>query len=115
SPILRSSRKPIAVDRNCLARLAAGEAFLCGIVVELDYDPVGVAHENLPKLTTGHFAGVEPDALFLQPLLHRIETAADEGDMVDNTAIRLLRFVGRRNVDEMDYRAALAVDPGPGE
>jgi hypothetical protein len=33
--------------------------------------------------------------------------------MMDHAGIRLLRLLGRRNIDQMNHRPALAVHPGP--
>ncbi len=71
--------------------------------------------EDLPEVAAGHLAGVEFHALGRQPLLHAVETAADEGDVMDNAGIRLLWLRGRGNIDEVHHRLALAVHPGPRE
>src|SRR5215831_11955271 len=69
--------------------------FARGIVVELNHDAVRIGDENLPQRSAGNLDSLERDVLRLQTLFHGTETAADEGDVVDNAGIRFLRLAGR--------------------
>src|SRR6266700_2687811 len=89
--------------------------FLRGLVVQFDHDAVGAIDENLPEVAARDLPRVERHAPGLEPLFHAVETAADEGDVMHDTGIRLLRLVGRGDIDEMHDSLALAVHPGAWE
>ena len=66
------------------------------VEIELDQDVVGIVEENLPARAVRHLVDPERPAFLREMLLHRLEAAAAEGDVVDDARIRPLLLVGRR-------------------
>src|SRR5258708_28733243 len=95
------------------ARLLASALLLGGFIIQFDHYAIGVTDEDLPRLATRNLAGIERHPLGLEPLLHAIEIAAGEGNMVDHAGIGLLLLASRRNIHQMHHRAALAIHPRP--
>src|SRR5579872_3321922 len=88
---------------------------LGGFVIQLDHHAIGVVDEDLPEIAARNLPRVESHPLGLKPRLHGGKTPAHKGDVMDHTGIRLLRLLGRGNIDQMDHRLALAVHPGAGK
>src|ERR1700722_4170233 len=90
-------------------------ALLGGLVVQLDHDAIGVIDEDLPEIAARNLARIVFKPSGFQPLLHAGKTPTDEGDVMNHTGIRLLRFIGLGNIDQMHHRLAFAVHPRPRE
>ena len=100
-----------AAARLIQSRPEKSDPFRHSVIVEFDQHTVRVADENLPDGSAGDFARPEREPFRLKTLFHGPEIAACESDVMDNAGIRLLWFGGRRDVDEVNHRLALAVEP----
>src|SRR3974377_1555964 len=78
------------------------------IEVQLDDHIVRVIEENLPARTVRHLVDAERDAFLRQMLLDGVESAAAEGDVVDDAGIRRLRLFRGRDVVEVEYTVTFA-------
>ena len=82
---IRAETPKRLLSPDIVGRLGRRRPLLLGrLVIEFDHDPVGVVHEYLSEIAARHLPGIEFHALGAQPLPHAIETAADEGNVMDN-------------------------------
>src|SRR5271165_1988376 len=86
-------------------------ALVRGVEVELDQHIVRIMQKDLPAGAVRHRIDAELHTLAGEMLLDGVETTASEGDVVNDAGIRRLRLVGRRDVVEVQYRTAFAVEP----
>src|SRR5262249_18598598 len=66
------------------AKNSAGSRLLRDVEVELDQHVVRIGHENLPARAVRPLVGAKRHAFAREMLLHGLEAAAAEGDVVDD-------------------------------
>src|SRR5262249_38746000 len=74
---------------------------------------VRVRQENLPAAAVGDLVHAKRYSRSREMLLHRFETTAAKGDMINHAGIWGLRPVGRRDVVQVQNGMALTVEPRP--
>src|SRR6185437_2016985 len=101
--------------RGKLRRRESSNLLVLGVEIELNLDVIGIAQEDLAAGAVGDLVDAIFDSLAGKPLLHRLEAAAAEGDVIDDARIGALFAVGLRNVIEVQNGMAGAIEPRPGE
>src|SRR5690242_10711085 len=87
--VLKLTRRYFAMSSSLSPRTPSrsGGGFVLGVEVQLELHVVGVAEENLATGAVRHLVDPVLNALAGQMLLHRLETAAAERDMIDHAGI----------------------------
>src|SRR6185437_9929655 len=111
----RSRRYFANPKRGKLRRRESSNLLVLGVEIELNLDVIGIAQEDLAAGAVGDLVDAIFDSLAGEPLLHRLEAAAAEGDVIDDARIGALFAVGLRNVIEVQNGMAGAIEPRPGE